>query len=259
MSRLRALCPELPPGSNLSLLGTGANRPDQVQFLWSVLGHLSSGSRYREDCHVTSGSDRGNPKDAQAIREYFGKNREAKLSQSEELAKTRLEISHVRTHKEMSAFPRVSLYDPEIASTKGSYVLIVGLHAEKRIHVGNLGVIPFPPGCYAYLGSALGGFKSRLNRHLTKDKKQKWHIDYLLSEAQVLQVILCEVERRLECLLSQVLANEFSSVPGFGSSDCRCKSHLYFADNRACLERGIRRAIADMALPRQACKETPGF
>jgi len=130
MSRLRALCPELPPGSNLSLLGTGANRPDQVQFLWSVLGHLSSGSHYREDCHVTSGSDRGNPKDAQAIREYFGKNREAKLSQSEELAKTRLEISHVRTHKEMSAFPRVSLYDPEIASTKGSYVLIVGLRVQ---------------------------------------------------------------------------------------------------------------------------------
>jgi len=159
----------------------------------------------------------------------------------------------------MTTFPSVSLYGPEVASTKGSYVLIVGLDAEKRIHLGSLGVIPFPQGCYAYLGSALGGFKSRLNRHLTKHKKQQWHIDYLLSEAQVLQVILCEVERRLECLLSQVLANEFSSVPGFGSSDCRCKSHLYFADNRAYLERGIKRAIADMALPRQVCKETPGF
>lgn len=159
----------------------------------------------------------------------------------------------------MTIYPKVRLDDLRLSTAKGGYVLIVELDAKKNIDVGSLGLISFSGGFYAYMGSALGGFKARVNRHLAEGKKPKWHIDYLLTEAKVVQVILCETERRLECLLSQVLANEFSSVPGFGSSDCRCKSHLYFADNRAYLERGIKRAIADMALPRQVCKETPGF
>ena len=158
----------------------------------------------------------------------------------------------------MSVFPRVSLYDPEVASTKGSYVLIVGLNAEKRIHVGSLGVIPFPQGCYAYLGSALGGFKSRLNRHIIKGKKQRWHIDYLLSEAEILEVIVCETARRLECLLSRALVTDFCFVPGFGSSDCRCQSHLYFANDRAYLESGIKRAMAQLALHRESVTRISG-
>ncbi len=151
--------------------------------------------------------------------------------------------------KELITYPKVSLDNLKVSSTKGGYILIIQLNAMRRTRVGSLGVVPFPEGFYAYLGSALGGFKSRVNRHLTKDKKAKWHIDYLLSEAKFLQVILCETERRLECLLSQALVDEFSFIPGFGSSDCKCKSHLYFANDDLCLELGIRKAIAEVALP----------
>ena len=168
-------------------------------------------------------------------------------------------MSKVAALKEMTTYPKVCLADPKVSATKGSYVLVVELDAEKRIRVGSLGVIQFPRACYAYLGSALGGLKSRVKRHLSKDKKQKWHIDYLLTEAKILQIILCETERRLECLLSGSLVNELSFIPSFGSSDCRCRSHLYFASDRAYLESGIRSAITEIALPREPFKETLGF
>ena len=159
----------------------------------------------------------------------------------------------------MTIHPKVRLDDQRFRTAKGGYVLIVELDAKKDIHVGSLGMISFLGGFYAYLGSALGGFKSRVNRHLTETKKPKWHIDYLLSEAKVLQVILCETERRLECLLSRSLINKFSCVSGFGSSDCRCKSHLYFANDRHHLESGIRRAITEVALPQESFNEARGL
>ena len=161
--------------------------------------------------------------------------------------------------KEMTIYPKVRLDDLRFGAAKGGYVLIVQLDAKKNIHVGSLGVVPFLGGFYAYFGSALGGFKSRMNRHLKENKKPKWHIDYLLSEAKVLQVILCETERRLECLLSRTLINEFSCVSGFGCSDCRCKSHLYFANDRHHLESGIMIAIAEVALPQESFKEARGL
>lgn len=108
-----------------------------------------------------------------------------------------------------------------VRSAKGGYILLLKLDAEKTINVGSLGTILFPQGFYAYLGSALGSFKSRISRHLAEGKKPKWHIDYLLNEAEALRVILYETEQRLECLLSQALVDQFSFVPGFGSSDCR--------------------------------------
>ncbi len=144
-------------------------------------------------------------------------------------------------------------------SAKGGYILILELSADRIINVGRLRAISFPEGFYAYLGSALGGFKSRINRHLIEDKKTKWHIDYLLNEARVLQIILHETEQRLECLLSQALANELPSIPGFGSSDCQCRSHLYFASHRPSLELSIRKAIAQITTPEERFKELTEF
>ena len=138
-----------------------------------------------------------------------------------------------------------------VSSARGAYILLVKLDTKKTITVGNLRTISFPEGFYAYLGSALGGFKSRINRHLTEDKKPKWHIDYLLNEARVLQVILYETEQRLECLLSQALTNELPCIPDFGSSDCQCRSHLYFATDRPSLEINISQAIAQLTAPEE--------
>ncbi len=111
---------------------------------------------------------------------------------------------------------------------KGSYVLVIELPEEQAIAVGSLKVLHFPGGYYAYVGSALGGVKPRLNRHLQRNKKPHWHIDYLLQKASINNIIICETEDRVECTIAQALSRQFDSITGFGSSDCKCPSHLFF-------------------------------
>lgn len=108
-------------------------------------------------------------------------------------------------------------------------MLLIQLPETESINVGSLKMIAFPRGNYAYVGSAMGGFKSRLNRHLKSDKKPRWHIDYLLNRAFISSIILVKTEERLECAIAQTLNRQFMSVPGFGCSDCRCRSHLFLA------------------------------
>ena len=110
---------------------------------------------------------------------------------------------------------------------KGSYVLLIQLPEEQTITIGSLKAIHFPDGCYAYVGSAMSGLKSRLNHHLRGSKKPHWHIDYLLKKATISGIILCEANQRAECNIAQALSRQFDSVLGFGCSDCRCRSHLF--------------------------------
>ena len=112
---------------------------------------------------------------------------------------------------------------------KGSYILLIKLPTEQTIRIGGLNVVQFSRGYYAYVGSAMGGFKSRLNRHLKGNKRLHWHIDYLLQKASISGIILGETNDRAECAVAQALSRHFDSIPGFGSSDCKCRSHLFFA------------------------------
>ncbi len=111
----------------------------------------------------------------------------------------------------------------------GSYILLIQLPEDKTINVGNLKAVQFPRGYYAYVGSAMGGLKARLNHHIKENKKPHWHIDYLLRSASITGIILCESEHGIECDIAQALKYRFNSIPGFGSSDCKCPSHLFFA------------------------------
>ena len=113
-------------------------------------------------------------------------------------------------------------------SASGSYILLIELPEEQPITVGSLKTIYFPRGYYAYVGSALGGLKSRLNRHLRIDKKPHWHIDYLLQKATIRDIIICESRERTECKIARAMASQVDSIPGFGASDCKCPSHLFF-------------------------------
>ena len=112
---------------------------------------------------------------------------------------------------------------------KGSYILLIELTEEQTITIDKLKTIHFSRGYYAYVGSAMGRLESRLNYHLKGNKKPHWHIDYLLQRASIIGVILCETEERTECTIAQALKGQFDSIPGFGSSDCKCRSHLFFA------------------------------
>lgn len=135
---------------------------------------------------------------------------------------------------------------------KGGYVLVMELEKGQEISVGSLGRSYFPAGFYAYCGSALAGFKARLNRHLTKNKKSKWHIDYLVHEAEIRETILCQTEKRLECLLSQALGGELTYIPDFGCSDCHCKSHLFFSTDKDSLVETIIASITKLGLSLQS-------
>jgi len=112
----------------------------------------------------------------------------------------------------------------------GTYVLLIDLPRKEEITVGRLGRITFPPGCYAYVGSAMGGLDGRIQRHLRKEgKKTHWHIDYLLWSARIKEVLCIEGSRR-ECEIARELSKRFRPVKGFGSSDCKCESHLFYGD-----------------------------
>ncbi len=128
---------------------------------------------------------------------------------------------------------------------KGSYVLLVELSRSAEITVGKLGRVRFKKGFYAYVGSAMGGLEKRIGRHLSKEKKLHWHIDYLLDavETRVVKVFRFESVKRLECGIAGKLSEKLEPVPGFGCSDCGCRSHLFYSDNRRRMRGVIEKAI----------------
>ena len=123
---------------------------------------------------------------------------------------------------------------------KGGYLLLTKLPEEEKITVGRMGSQYFPRGYYLYAGSAMNGLKRRIDRHLKKQKRLHWHIDYLLEKASIEEIICIETENKIECELAQRLGNILAWVPGFGASDCKCKSHLYFAKNKSTLKKKIK-------------------
>ena len=94
---------------------------------------------------------------------------------------------------------------------KGSYVLIIKLPQEQTITIGSLREVHFPRGYYAYVGSGMGGVEPRVSRHLRRNKKPHWHIDYLREKALVADIIICETEDRVECTIAQALGSQFDS------------------------------------------------
>ena len=111
---------------------------------------------------------------------------------------------------------------------KGSYILVINLKEKKSIQIGKLGKIIFEKGLYIYVGSALNGLEQRINRHLRKNKKKHWHIDYFLEFANIVDIFYKESQTREECNIAIELDKYLASIPGFGCSDCKCKSHLFF-------------------------------
>lgn len=112
---------------------------------------------------------------------------------------------------------------------KGIYVLVVSVERNITVRVGKLGSLRFERGLYAYVGSAQNSLESRVRRHLGREKKKFWHIDFLLDNlhVKVLRVLYRNVGRFEECRIAKELGKEGVAVPDFGSSDCRCKSHLF--------------------------------
>ena len=138
----------------------------------------------------------------------------------------------------------------------GSYVLLMQLPSPTNVTIGQLGQFEFPPGWYAYAGSACGpgGLAARVDRHHRVSKTLHWHIDYLRAQAQVLALWYATGRESRECRWSQALSElPGASVPapGFGASDCQCRTHLiHFPDrpNRLHFARSVDEPVLEEAL-----------
>lgn len=111
----------------------------------------------------------------------------------------------------------------------GVYLLLIELLDDREIEVGRLGKIEFKTGYYVYVGSGRRGLTKRIERHLRKAKRIHWHIDYLLRFSRVIEAIPIETGKSLECELAGELSEKLQPIRRFGSSDCKCPSHLFYS------------------------------
>ena len=123
-----------------------------------------------------------------------------------------------------------------VPAAPGTYVLILRAESDRKIRVGRLGRLTVPPGFYAYVGSAFGpgGLRARITRHLRRQKKRRWHVDYLRAYLQVIDVWYSSAPQRLECAWAGQMNRRGGKTlfRKLGASDCRCASHLFYFGDR---------------------------
>lgn len=133
------------------------------------------------------------------------------------------------------ALVRLEVGEEPARDERGSYALVIELPAACSLAAGRLAPVMLPAGLYVYCGSALGGLRARVARHLRAEKRVHWHVDYLLERGTVAEVWIARCTERLECLLARHLAAHAEgslAIPRFGASDCRCPGHLVRWDER---------------------------
>ena len=127
-------------------------------------------------------------------------------------------------------------------SRPGTYALVMRCSSEQQVEVGKLGSLHARPGFYVYVGSAFGpgGLKARIAHHMKISEKPHWHMDYLRPAVDLTEIWFTYDPRHREHQWAGVLANFRHTaipLPGFGASDCRCKSHLYFMCSKPSVSR----------------------
>ena len=103
--------------------------------------------------------------------------------------------------------------------------------------------MPFKKGNYIYIGSAKGCLEARLRRHLKKDKKIYWHIDYLLKDGRTQISQIWMILKSIECETAEAFyRNPFTEIvrKGFGSSDCKCETHLFYIKNKERIKKFLK-------------------
>jgi sugar fermentation stimulation protein A len=113
----------------------------------------------------------------------------------------------------------------------GSYLLILRLERDTSVEIGKLDGVMFQRGHYIYVGSAMNNLSARIERHRRKRKKMHWHIDYLTQVADGFVAVPIRSSQRQECEIAQAVSSIMKSgPPGFGCSDCRCLTHLFWTE-----------------------------
>jgi Uri superfamily endonuclease len=112
---------------------------------------------------------------------------------------------------------------------KGVYVLIIQVNKDIDLDIGAIGKIAFKKGLYAYVGSAQTNLEKRIKRHLRKEKRKFWHVDYLLKSdaTKITKVFFKKANKIEECEIAEAIRKKGEPIRDFGCSDCTCKSHLF--------------------------------
>lgn len=110
------------------------------------------------------------------------------------------------------------------------YTIYLQINSVKEVSIGSLGRFTFPKGIYVYVGSAKKNIVHRIHRHKEIEKKYHWHFDYLRPHGKITKIITYEASIT-ECGLADKIREDLHGtfpVKGFGSSDCKCRSHLIY-------------------------------
>jgi len=110
---------------------------------------------------------------------------------------------------------------------KGSYILFLYSDRDMHICIGKLGCFGFKRGFYAYIGSAKNSLYGRINYHYKTNKKGHWHIDYLIEKSRIVGFVAISSASE-ECLYKLFSKYYRQPIKGFGSSDAKHFSHLFF-------------------------------
>lgn len=125
---------------------------------------------------------------------------------------------------------------------KGAYLLLINVR-EKYVIETNAKSFVIPEGKYVYVGSSMVNLRKRIERHLRKNKRKFWHIDFLLSVdgVEIERIYVKENIIKEEREIAKKFAENFRSVRKFGSSDDKDnESHLFFVNNFGKFEELIR-------------------
>ena len=139
-------------------------------------------------------------------------------------------------------------------SQPGTYALIFSASSFRQIEIGKLGTIDLIPGFYIYVGSAFGsgGLKARIDHHRKRSGRPHWHLDYLGPFVNLIEIWYTYDPVHREHQWARIISStRGTSVPldGFGSSDCRCRAHLFFRHTKPSIQTFRQKIFASIENP----------
>jgi Uri superfamily endonuclease len=133
---------------------------------------------------------------------------------------------------EDQAVTRSGVEATRIPTQAGTYALVLARRRTGVVPIGRLGSIGLRSGFYVYVGSAFGpgGLAARIRHHRQIAAHPHWHIDYLRAECDLVEVWFATGPGRHEHTWARTMGRmpgALIPMPGFGSSDCECDTHLF--------------------------------
>jgi sugar fermentation stimulation protein A len=137
-----------------------------------------------------------------------------------------------------------------LCTNKGSYLMIFYNDFPFKKEIGALGEREFKKGYYVYVGSALNALDQRIKRHLRRNKKIRWHLDYISPvEMKIEKVYPIRRHDRIEEKLARSLLEICDGfIRGFGASDSNVPSHLFYFSERPFRRRSFLNLVLDFRM-----------